>query len=186
MQSVFFCNTHRYIIQLDGKRERANESSILDLTDPCRTVPIQYHCWGMPGRPAGSPVAYMREYNAQEPKTGQQNVQLSWTPKHFAHLGILFIYSKTCRHILRVVVFFALRWRLLYEIFKILHTAIWVVFWKILIFLPYQKATICLKSNMYSTVLAEKNCFPNVHITRKRTRKQNYNDFSIFIFISRD
>ena len=43
----------------------------------------------MPGRRAGSDVAvYAR---LQEPKTGQQKVQLSSKTKHFAYLGNLFI-----------------------------------------------------------------------------------------------
>ena len=36
-------------------------------------------------------LQYVRE--CQEPKTGQQKIQLSWKTKHFAHLGLLFIYG---------------------------------------------------------------------------------------------
>ena len=47
----------------------------LNLSDPCRTVPCQYHGWGMPGQRAGSPIA-VYAVQCQEPKTGQEKVQL--------------------------------------------------------------------------------------------------------------
>ena len=39
-------------------------------------------------------MAVLRQYNTM-PITGQQKVQLSWKTKHFAHLGIQFIYGWT-------------------------------------------------------------------------------------------
>ena len=47
----------------------------LNLTDPCRIVPCQYHCLGMPGRQAGSPIAVCARVQCREPKTGQKKVQ---------------------------------------------------------------------------------------------------------------
>ena len=45
------------------------------VTNPCRTVPCEYHCWGMPGRRAGSPIAEYARVQCWEPKTGQQKVR---------------------------------------------------------------------------------------------------------------
>ena len=63
-------------MQLDGKR--ADASSVkLNLTFHCCTVPCQYNGGGMLGWQAGSPITYVREnVQCQEPKTGQQKVQL--------------------------------------------------------------------------------------------------------------
>ena len=47
----------------------------------------------MLGRRAGSPVAVYARVQCQEPKTGQQKVQLSWKTKQFAHLAVLLIYA---------------------------------------------------------------------------------------------
>ena len=45
----------------------------------------------MPARRAGSGVGIYSDTHCQEPKTGQQKVQLKSKTKHFAHLGMLFI-----------------------------------------------------------------------------------------------
>ena len=80
-------------MQLDGQRNGANSSTVeLNLTFHCRTVPCQYHSSRMPGRQAGSPVTVYARVQRREPKTGQEKVQFSRKTKHFAHLGILFIY----------------------------------------------------------------------------------------------
>ena len=47
----------------------------LNLTDPCRIVSCRYHCWGMPGRQAGSPFAVNTQVQCREPKTGPEKVQ---------------------------------------------------------------------------------------------------------------
>ena len=66
-------HNHRKIILQDGKRQVANSSSVtLNLTAPCRTVPCQYHGWGMPGWQAGSLLQNMREYNAKSKKQDRQ------------------------------------------------------------------------------------------------------------------
>ena len=59
-------------VQLERKRGEGDASSLnLNLTDPCRAVPFQYHCLGIPCRPAGwetVSVYCLREYNAESPK----------------------------------------------------------------------------------------------------------------------
>ena len=47
-------------------------------------------------RPAGRVRCWQEQ--SQEPKSGQQKVQLSSKTKHFAHLGMLFIYGTKCTH----------------------------------------------------------------------------------------
>ena len=59
-----------------GKWEKGDASSLkLNLTDPCRIVPCQYHClMFMDARPVGwgQLLQYMREYNAKSPKQGRK------------------------------------------------------------------------------------------------------------------
>ena len=46
----------------------------------------------MTGRRAGTSVAVYARVQCREPKTGKRKVQFSSKTKHFAHLGILFMY----------------------------------------------------------------------------------------------
>ena len=66
----------------------------LNLADPCRTIPCQYHLWGMLGRQAGSTVSVYAQVQCREPKTGQQKVQFSRKTKSFVNMGMinLFLY----------------------------------------------------------------------------------------------
>ena len=77
-----------------GKGRGADATSIkLNQTDPCRTVPCQYHGLEMPGRRAAwVTCSSICASTIRESKTGQEKVQLSWKTNHFAHQGILFIY----------------------------------------------------------------------------------------------
>ena len=85
---------HRKITQLDGKREGADASSInLNLTDP-----VQYRAsTTVEGCQAGEMGHLLQYYKCASTMPRAQNrqkkVQLSWKTKHFAHLGILFIYD---------------------------------------------------------------------------------------------
>ena len=45
----------------------------------------------MPGRRAGSGDGQVQ---CREPKTGQQKVQLSSKTKHFAHLGMIYLFNQ--------------------------------------------------------------------------------------------
>ena len=64
-----------YILRGNGRRVGLLYSNWTYIIDPCRTVPCQYHCWGMPGRQAGSPIAVYARVQCREPKTGQKKVQ---------------------------------------------------------------------------------------------------------------
>ena len=74
-------------------------TSKLNLTDTCRTVPCQYHAWGMPGRQTGSPIAENARVQCREPKTGPQKVQFycndTWMLKKFRTCKGAGWYSKT-------------------------------------------------------------------------------------------
>ena len=48
----------------------------------------------MVGWRSGSTVAVYARVHCREPKTGQQKVQISSKTKHFANLGLLFIYDQ--------------------------------------------------------------------------------------------
>ena len=77
------------------KQEGADASSVkLNLTFHYSTETGRYRGGGMPDRRVGSPVTVYAQVRVQcrEPKTGQQKVQFSNKTKHFACLGILFIY----------------------------------------------------------------------------------------------
>ena len=90
------------------------------VTDPSRIVPCQYHCWGMPGRQAGSPIAVYARVQCREPKTGQKKVQFycedDWlwpscyylstvwlTPTETRILYILYIYTYIYTYIIYTI-----------------------------------------------------------------------------------
>ena len=58
-----------------SKKGKGRGRHFLHQIDPCRTVPCQYHAWGMPGRRAGSPIAVYAWVKCRKPKTGPQKAQ---------------------------------------------------------------------------------------------------------------
>ena len=86
-------------IQQDRKWQVADASSLkLNLTDPCRTVPCQYHSWGMPGRRARSPIAVYARVQCRDPKQGRKGSILLWRP-FTLRIFLLFIYGHTVHRV---------------------------------------------------------------------------------------
>ena len=86
---------HRVSKELERKKIGGHASSLkLNLTDPWRTVPCQYHGWGMPGRWAVSSIAVYARVQCREPKTGQEKGSILLQRRFAFPSFLLFIYAK--------------------------------------------------------------------------------------------
>ena len=76
----------------ERKRVGGDSSSLkLNLTDPCHTVPCQYHSWGMPGWQAGSPIAVYARIQCRGPKQGRKRFNYIVKTIHFSYLPIIYL-----------------------------------------------------------------------------------------------